>query len=351
MTVAIVVVAYNGRGFLEHALASGVQYGEGAPIYVVDNASTDGLADLLAEKFPHIRPLRQSKNLGFAGGNNVGIKAAMAAGAEAVFLLNQDAALTPGALPTLERYLTQHPETAAVQPLLLLPDGKVNSIGNSFHYLGFSEAGGNGRSRDQATAQCPWVKGAEVGEPPAISGAGVLLRVAALQAVGLLEERLFLYHEDLELSLRLRLAGWHLAVCPEAVVVHHYEHSRSLTKFYYMERNRGLVWFSFWKWPTLLMLAIPAILCELSLLVLSIPGGWTSDKLRADAYFLRPDTWAYVGKRRRELKRLRRQPDRVMFSWASARLSVAPTGSWVLKFVFNPLSELAWAILQPLLRW
>lgn len=226
MQCGIVIVSYQGKHWLPACLNSCRSYAPECPVYVIDNASTDGSADLVREQFPEVRLLRQTDNLGFAGGNNVGLRAALQDHLDAVMLLNQDAQLSQNCLSILATHLETHPQVAAVQPAILLPDGRVNSLGNSFHFLGFAEAGGNGLTFTEASAQLPWVVGSL--EPPYVSGAAVLLRAEALTQVGFFADELFMYHEDLELSLRLRLAGWHLSVEPAAHVVHHFEFSCSL---------------------------------------------------------------------------------------------------------------------------
>ncbi len=349
MRPAIIIVSYNGRRWLPPALTSCAQFALGATVYVVDNASTDGSAELVAQAFPGAKLIRESKNLGFAGGNNVGIKAALADGAEALFLLNQDAELTAGALAALTQYLEQHPRVAAVQPALYLPDGRVNSLGNSYHYLGFGESGGNGLSLEQARRTLPWL--VDHSEPPYLSGAAVLVRAAALTPVGLFDEELFVYHEDLELCLRLRLAGWQLALEPAARVIHHYDHQRSLAQLYYMERNRFLVWLSYFKVPTLVLLALPALLAELLMLVAAAMHGWLLPKLRAYAYFFQPSSWRGLLVRRRRLAALRTVTDRALLSHASATIASAQASPKLLHAFANALGATGWRLIFPLIRW
>ncbi len=350
MRACIVIVTYNGRAWLAKSLGSCVRHAHGVPVYVVDNASTDGTAEAVRRDYPAVTLLPQAKNLGFAGGNNVGIASALAEGADAVLLLNQDAELTPGALPALDKHLAEHAEVGGVQPLILLPSGRVNSAGNSFHYLGFGEAAGNGLTADEAKERLPWL--AQGSEPPYLSGAAVMLRASALRQVGLLHEELFMYHEDLELSLRLRGSGWKLALEPKAQVTHHYEHSRSLKQFYYMERNRLVVWNELFRMRTLLVLLPAFVFSELALLCMAALHGWLFEKLRSYAFFFLRSTWRSIAVRRRELAALKRVTDRGLLKYASARIEyhAAETGA-MARYVFNPLSSLAWSIIKPVIRW
>ena len=349
MRLSIVVVSFNGRDWLETALASCQRYAAQVPVYVVDNASADGSAEVVADKFPNFKLLRQSENFGFAEGNNVGLRAATAAGAEAILLLNQDAELQAGTLDLLARYLEQHPKVAAVQPAIFLPDGRVNTLGNCWHYLGFGYSGGHGLDIKEASVRLPWLNGRQ--EVPYVSGAAVLVRAAALQQVGFFDPELFLYHEDLELSLRLRLSGWSLALEPAARAIHHYEFSRSLSKFYYMERNRWLVWLWYWKWPTLIILVSLMLLAELPLLLVSVGNGWFKVKLRAYKYFCRRSTWRSISHHRQRLKALRVVSDRQLLSLASAKVSFQEVDSWLTRRLFNPLATAVWWLIYPLIRW
>lgn len=348
MRLAIVIVTYNGMKWIERTLDSCFKCAQLAPVYVVDNNSTDGSADFIAQTYPSVKLFKQEKNLGFAGGNNIGLKAALASGAEAVFLLNQDAELHLGTLDELARYLTLYPKVGAVQPAIILPDGKVNSLGNSFHYLGLAEAWGLGLSMPEAIARVTWLK---EGEPPYVSGAAVLLRSSALNQVGFFNDELFMYHEDLELSFRMRFYGWSLAVEPAAYVTHYYEPSRSLKQFYYMERNRFIVWLLYFKWPTLVLLFMPWLASELMLLLTSLTGGWFGVKLKSYVYFLHFSNWRYLFKRRRKLQTVRQLTDRELLSLATSKIEFHSDGSQITKYLFNPLSTLVWKIIYPLIRW
>ncbi len=349
MRLAIVLVCYNGRRWLDLSLGSCRTHAARVPLFVVDNGSSDGSADYVAEHFSEVTLLRQHQNLGFAAGNNVGISAALTSDAEAVFLLNQDAELTAGALEALVRYLDSHPKVAAVQPAIFLPNGRVNSLGNSYHYLGFGEAGGNGLTEEEARRSLPWLRAGD--EPPYLSGSAVLIRATAVNQVGLLDEALFMYHEDLEFCLRLRLAGWQLAVAPAAKVIHHYEPGRSLRQFYYMERNRYVVWLSYFKLPTVLLLLIPWLVSELLLMLVAVARGWAGVRLRAYANVLTPASWLGIHRRRQRLAKLRQVSDRELLRHAVPIIQSVNKGGWVTSYIFNPMSAALWHLLLPLIRW
>lgn len=344
---AIVVVTYNAKRWLAVSLGSCAKYAAGVPVYAVDNNSRDNTAELIKLEYPTVKLIRQGENFGFARGNNIGIKRALADGAEYIFLLNQDAELTAGALAGLVEYLQQNPTAAAVQPVILLPNGLVNSIGNSFHYLGLGEAVGNGQDLDAA-----WQKfyGHNTNpEPPYFSGAAVLLRAAALRQAGLFDEDLFMYHEDLELSLRLRAAGWKLGITRQTAVIHHYEPRRSKTQMYFMERNRYLVWLSYFKPATLALLFLPAAAAELAIILGAGRGGWLGAKIRALEYLFRPAARNYIINKRPALKKLMAVKDRDLLRWAAGELQWQEESLFMK--VFNYLSASGWRIIFPIIRW
>ena len=351
----IVVVAYEGRRHLAQALNSCAEHAVGTPVVVVDNASTDGSSEMVRRDFPEAMLMPQVRNRGFAGGCNVGIQAARDRGAEWVLLLNQDAWLTAGAIEALVAYLETHPRAAAVQPAIMRPDGRCNSLGNPFHYLGFTVAGGNGQTIEEAerNPMLPWLRSGDWRGGttiPAVSGAAMILRLAALDMVGDLEEELFLYHEDLDLSMRLRGAGWTLHLVGGVRVIHDHEFSRNPRKWYFVERNRHWVLFAHLRLRTLAILLLPLAGAEVAVLTLALRQGWMREKLEAYAYWAKPGNLRYLMRRRAEIAPLRRIGDAELLAPASVQFSPTEVASALTDRVFNPTSALIWRLLKPLVR-
>ena len=221
--VTAVVVSYNTREDLRRCLAS-LRAHSGIPcrVVVVDNASTDGSADLAEEEFPEARVIRNRENVGFSRANNQGLREA--AGAYAL-ILNSDAELTPGALPGLVARLDAQPRLGAVGPRTLSPDGTVQvSFGPALTPLAEWRqrhlVRGVKRRDPAALNKANACAGVEH-EPDWLSGSCLLARKDALDAVGGFDEGFFLYEEDVDLCLRLRRAGWGVLFTPAAEVVHH----------------------------------------------------------------------------------------------------------------------------------
>ncbi|MCU1278812.1 MAG: hypothetical protein JWM53_2358 [bacterium] len=279
---AIIIVTYNSERYLDELFASLAAHTdwETTRLLVVDNASSDGTRVALLEQaraHPSIEVLPQASNLGFTGGNNVGLARARQLGARYACLLNPDTVVTPGWLATLEAVLDQRDDVGAAQPLLLLNDEPelVNTAGNAIHFCGFGFCDNFRKRADELGLD---------GEPRAVpyaTGAALLLRMAALDRVGDFDELLFLYHEDCDLQIRLRQAGYECVVVPAARVFHKYEEKFSPAKYRWLERNRWMVMIK--DWPAdVLIAAAPALAgVQAAVIVFAARSGWFGELLRA----------------------------------------------------------------------
>jgi hypothetical protein len=223
MTLSIVIVSYNARPDLERCLESLHAAPPAMPhdITVVDNASTDGGLDRLREQWPATQVIALDRNRGFAAGNNAGIRASRG---ELVLLLNSDTVVPPGAIDRLVDRLAAHPEAAAAGPRLVDGTGRAElSFGRMISPLGELRQKAIGAAYaagfGPATA---WVERATRRERFVdwVSGACLLVRRADAEAVGLLDERFFLYTEDVDFCASLRARGRRILFTPEAEVVH-----------------------------------------------------------------------------------------------------------------------------------
>lgn len=222
-SLAIVIVSYNVRDELDACLRSIV--GHTAPlstaITVIDNGSRDGTVDRVRGAWRDVRLIETGHNLGFARANNIGIRATPGA---FVLLLNPDTIPREGAIAALVRGLDSHAEAAAAGPRLVDEDGAAElSFGWSIGPLGELRqkvvGGLYRRGVSSAVRRVErWTR--EAGERDWVSGACLLIRRKDLEAVGLLDERYFLYTEDVDLCVQLRQRGRTIRFVPEAEVVH-----------------------------------------------------------------------------------------------------------------------------------
>jgi len=276
-TLSVLIVAYGSRDDLRKTLpALLAELGEDDELIVVDNNPGDGSADVVEELAPQARVLRMDRNAGFAGGCNAG---AEVASGELLVILNPDAVPQPGFGEAIRRPWLQGKDWGAWQALVADGDGRcVNSAGNPIHFTGIVWAGGHGR---------PLAEAPPGGEVAAASGACLAIPLERWREVGGFPAEFFMYHEDVDLSVRLRAAGQPIGIEPAAVVAHDYEFGANEQKWFWLERNR--LAFLLRTYPgSLLGLLAPALLAtELALLLVSAKGGWGREKLRADLAFVR----------------------------------------------------------------
>ena len=223
--IAVVIVTYNSRREIDNCLASlFADLGEWpAQVVVVDNASTDGTTGHIAAQWPQVRLLAQAHNLGFAAATNLGL--ATVAG-DPVLLLNPDTVIHRGALDRLLATLADHPEVGVVGPKLLNADGTLQPSCRDFpglisDLIGMAELYRLTLVRRLLSRRLVSLgdhRGA--GRVDWLSGACLLVRRAALDAVGPFDEGFFMYSEEMEWQYRLARCGWRAWFEPAAVVTH-----------------------------------------------------------------------------------------------------------------------------------
>jgi hypothetical protein len=342
--VGIVIVTYNSVRDVDACFGSlsAARLG-GADVVAVDNASADGTAAAIRGRYPWATVIESGANLGFAGGNAIGIRRALERGADWVYLLNPDTDVAPGFLEEALAVAEADPRAAAVQSLLLLHPERdlVNTAGNAIHFLGFGYCGSYRAPR----AAIP----DEPREIAFASGAAALLRADALREVGGFDETLFMYQEDQDLGIRLRLAGWRARLAPRSLVWHHYGFSRNAAKYFWLERNRHVVLAKNLGARSLAVLAPFLLVSELGLLGIALAGGWLPEKLRSYAALLSQATRAHVRSERRRLRALRRVRDRDLARWFTPALEFEGLqGGWLPRLLRAPMA-LLWRVLRPLL--
>ena len=343
MKVAIVLVTYNASPFIEDCFQSLSRIDRGeheVSVIVVENASTDDTSEKLA-KYPGIVVFKNTKNFGFAGGNNIGMRVAMENGADFIYLLNQDTEVTPEFLVEAVRIASTDEKIGAVQSLLLLSPEKekINSTGNAVHFLGLGYCMNYGRRL------VDW-HGQDGQEIAYASGAGVLYRTSALQKVGLFDDIFFMYHEDLDLGWRLRLAGWRNVLAKHSIVYHKYEFSRSVSKFYFMERNRYLVLLKNFRLWTLFLLFPFLVFSECGLFCAALQSGWWKEKLQMYRYFLSKEAWVYLQKKRFETQQMRKVGDKEIVRLFTSVILFQDVSGPFTQYAANPLMTFVWMILR-----
>jgi GT2 family glycosyltransferase len=216
-STAIIILNWNSREMTANCIRS-VRAME-APSYdiiVVDNASTDGSAQYLAHEFPQIAVLPQSRNLGFAAGCNVGMRHALAKGAEYMLLLNNDTYVARDFLSELLAPMEADSKTAAVCSKIYFADRP-----DLLWYAGGDFNPWTGTSKHRGYKQIDRRQFDEQQDITAATGCAMLVRSKAVREVGLFDEQFWCYAEDLDWSLRFLKRGYRLGFAPKARVWHY----------------------------------------------------------------------------------------------------------------------------------
>lgn len=217
MDLSIIIVTWNVRALLRTCLLALPEATAGleTEIIAVDNGSTDGSPEMLADEFRHVRLLRNAENAGFARANNQGL--ALAAG-RYVVLLNSDTEPLPQSLARMVQFMDAHPRAGAASPRLVRPDGSPQpyAYGEDPSPIYLLRRALAHRRQDYLH---DW-GAAEPLQAGWVSGACLVARRAAIEQVGGLDERIFMYFEDNDWCRRMRREGWEVWYNPHAEVLH-----------------------------------------------------------------------------------------------------------------------------------
>lgn len=252
--LSIVIVSWNTRELLLDALATVLPLPVPGEVIVVDNASADGSVEAVEARFPEARIVRNERNLGFAGGVNVGLRAARE---PYLLLLNSDTLVRGDALARLLAYAEAHPRAGIVGPRVLNEDGTLQEsrfrfpsllnllLAASYLYQLFPRSRWLNRER---------LAGADPDQPApvdAVSGCCFLMRRDLLERIGLLDESFFMYAEETDLCWRAWRAGYEVHYAPVGEIVHlgggssrlarrrnFLEFRRSIVRFFAKHRGR-----------------------------------------------------------------------------------------------------------------
>lgn len=269
-TMSVVIVAHDSVSDLKHSLPALIgELAEEDELLVVDSGSTDGLDAILGDVAPRARLIDAGANVGFASGVNLGAEHATC---ELLVVLNPDAVVLPGwgdamRAPWGGRW-------TAWMALVTMDGGDViNTSGGVVHYSGIAWAGQAGQ---------PIAKSPTRPSPVAfVSGACLAIPACTWRRIGGFADSYFMYCEDVDLSLRLRLQSGELGIIPDARVVHRYDFYKGQGKWRMLERNR---WATLIRcYPGVLLVAVaPALVgVELATWVVALRGRWVMMKALA----------------------------------------------------------------------
>jgi GT2 family glycosyltransferase len=346
--VAIIIVNYNGQKYLADCLESlsKTKYDSSLlDTILIDNNSTDDSLEFVRENYPIVKVMPQDDNFGFAGGNNIGMRWAIKHNYDYVFLLNQDTIVTEDWLTPLVELAEADSTIGAVQSKLRLwPDKtKLNTVGNRIHFLGFGYGLANGEE-DQGQYD-------EIQEINYPSGAGVLLRVSLLDQIGLFDDKMFMYLEDLDLGWRIWLSGHRCVYQPASMIYHKYEFDRSMKQVYYFERNRLLCLFRNYRLLTLILIFPAWFLMELGQLVFAWQNKYLGQKLSSYFYFSYPENWLRIKEARKLINQNREVSDRQMLKRFTGKILFQEIKNPLLIYIANPIFNFYLKVIRLIVIW
>ena len=345
MRASVIIVSYNSREYLSGCLPSLIpSLGQQDEIIIVDNASSDNTSSWLIQYYPKIHLIRSNRNLGYAGGNNLGAKHAH--GKYLVFL-NPDTIVDEHWLDSLVNVLDNNSEAGLATPKILLLQNPqtINTCGNDVHISGITLC----RGMNQPASCYSKQEGVS-----AVSGAAFAIRTDLFNTLGGFDESFFMYMEDTDLSWRARLHGAQCIFVPNSLVHHAYNLQFGTEKVFYQERNRYMLLIKTLKAPTLILLTPVFVLSELISWGFAILRDRSNLKNKIDAYTWMINNWSNIKDKRLLVQSNRKISDHILLKQTSYKLDFFQTGknlfSIIAQVVFTPIFWVLRSIILVLIK-
>lgn len=319
-------------------------------VYIIDNASSDGSLRYLQEAYPEAVILPRPDG-NYCAANNLGMDQALKDGCDYLVAANMDTEFEADWLKELVLALENNPSAAIAQSLILLypkdeierSDPKINTTGNCLHFLFFGFTKNYNIKKSEVTLDgYPEITGYA-------SGCSFIIRSEIFKAIGGYNEDYYMYHDDLDISLKSRLAGHKIVLAPKSVMWHKYEFERSVRMLYYMERNRAISFFAFYSVGILLLLSPIFLIMGLGMLLFSILGGWFLTDLKVIAYFFKPSSWHLIGRIRRHYKEITKEPVASVAKSFVGKIEFQEIDNPILKYLVNPVFNAYWRLIKKII--
>ena len=342
--ISAIVVNWNGKEVLSGCLRSLLdQDYEDFEILVVDNGSKDGSQALVKKEFPTVKLIENEANLGFGPAVNKGFEKAKG---DYLIFLNNDLALQPDCLRQLAKLLDSDPTVGAAIPKILYysssekntsrETARINSYGVLVNYTGIA---------------CPNLidqfDQSDLTLTESACGGIFMLPREVNEKVGGFDDDLFLYHEDHDLSWRIRIMGWKLMVVPDSVCYHHYNFNKGVLKFYRSEKNRLHILLKNFECKTLCLIAPAIVLVEISQIVHALFHGWFFLKLKS--YREIASQSIKISRKRRQIQSTRKVPDKEIVRLHQDIIAVTGLKNPLVDYFLNPILKLYWICIRGLI--
>ena len=335
--VSAVIVNWNGKDVTANCIQSLLdQDYPDVEIIVSDNGSTDGSVEFLRKRFStSIRLLENGRNLGFGTAVNRGLAVA---GGDYLIFLNNDLVLESKSIRELVALLESDDGIGAAVPKILYYEKRdvVNSFGVLIHYSGIACPNKIDQADDPA-----------LGLVETACGGIFMLPRKVYETIGGFDEDLFLYHEDHDLSWRVRLAGLKIMATPTSILYHHYKFNKGTRKFYHSEKNRLHIIIKNLEWKTLTLIFPALLVVELAQWVHAIVHGWFVLKIKS--YFELAALLPRILKKRRDIQARRIASDKEITRLYQGRLAVAGVNHPLMENLLSPLLNAYWSLIRGLI--
>ena len=326
--VSILIVTYNSKRDIGECLKSVFNQSYGNfEVIVVDNASSDGTPEYVQKRFPTVKVVKCRRNLGYSGGNVVGLRYARG---DYIVILNPDTVVDKYWLKELVEGARRYPDAGMIGSNVLLygEPRTVNACGNEFHFTGLVFSRFFGGCMEKCREEYILVP----------SGAAFMIRRCAINDVGFMDEDFFTLFADIDLALRFQLRGWKCVVISSSKVYHKFLLKMSPLRFFRLERGRYLALLKNFDKETLVLLLPSLVLTEILTWGFALLRGrkYVMSKIMTYRWILRSKQ--RILEKRRQIQKFRRVYDRELLRLTTWKINVPQ--QWLKNGFFKRFVEL-----------
>jgi len=340
--VSIILVSFNSEEYIVDCISSlSVQSYQNFNIIFVDNNSSDNSLEVVENEFQQVFTIHNNTNSGFAQACNIGIQKALEDDkTKYVVCLNLDTMVDENWLKELVSTAENNFNVGSVQSKILCfnhPD-RINTAVNNLTFLGFGYCGDYLQSSSKIT---------ELQEIPYSSGSSVLFSRKALEKSGLFDKDYFLYHEDVDLGLRLQLFGYTNLLEPRSICFHKYSFTKN-KKVYFLERNRLITLYKNFSTRTLWLISFAFLIKEIGLLFFLLFSGYIHSKLKGYVYIIKH--FRNIHHKRKVIQKKRAISDKKIAELLVGRIEFQELNIYFLRKLANPFFDAYWKMVKQMIK-